>query len=552
MLPELSLLEHFHLLRPGWLALAIPLLLLIVYIVRRQDDNDMFSGIIAPHLLEHLRLERRQSRWFNPATVSAVVALLFAIIILGPSWRQQPSPLSQDESALVLLLDLSGSMEQTDVQPSRLARARQKASDLLALRPDKKSALVVYAGSAHTVLTLTADQDILNQYLAALKPGMMPRSGKFPERALPLVDEILRESTAAATVVLISDGTGSESRKAFADYFSQRSHQLLVLGIGTDTDDDGNVPVDRAGLKAIASGAGGHYLDATIDDSDVRSLERRIESHYVVIDDDALPWLDSGYPLIFLCLPLWLLWFRRGWTIAWAWLVLPLVLAGAPAATMAQDGQEPAEEVQTAEHRGGNIGQWFASLWLTPDQQGRLLLQAGNYRAAARQFEDPVWKGIAYYYNEDFMQAAEYFSRSDSNAALFNEANARAHARDLLRAVNRYDQLLKRNPDYPGARENRDKVQALIDEINRMSESQTQESGIGSEEKEMGGDDAIPAEGAEELSFEEVEIKHFTAEEILQSQATQDMWLRGVQQDPSNFLATKFNMQLQRREEPGQ
>ena len=65
----------------------------------------------------------------------------------------------------------------------------------------------------------------------------------------------------------------------------------------------------------------------------------------------------------------------------------------------------------------------------------------------------------------------------------------------------------------------------------------------------MGGDDAIPAEGAEALSFEQVKLKQFTAEEILQSEATRDMWLRGVQQDPSNFLATKFSMQLQRREE---
>ncbi|RLQ21822.1 VWA domain-containing protein [Seongchinamella sediminis] len=549
MLPELPALEYFHLLRPGWLLLLVPAVALNVYILRRQDSSDMFSGIIAPHLLEHLRLDRRQSRWFNPATVSALFTLLIFIIILGPSLRQQPSPLSQDESALVLLLDLSRSMEQTDIQPSRLARARQKASDLLALRPDKQSALVVYAGTAHTVLTLTADQDILTQYLAALKPGMMPRAGKFAERALPLVDEILRDTTAAATVVLISDGVGSNTRDAFADYFSARSHQLLVLGMGSDSDEDGIVPLDRAGLQAVASSAGGHYLDVTVDDSDVRALERRIESHYVVIDDDALPWLDSGYPLVFLCLPLWLLWFRKGWTIAWGWLLLPLVLAGSPApVTAAGDSSEQAPV--TEEHAGAGIGQWFAGLWLTPDQQGRLLLQAGRYRAAARQFQDPLWKGIAHYYNEDFMQAAEYFSRSDSNDALFNEANARAHARDFLRAVNRYDQLLQRDPDYPGARENRDKVQALIDEINRMSESQTPEAGIGSEEKEMGGDDAIPAEGAEELSFDQVELKHYSAEEILQSQATRDMWLRGVQQDPSNFLATKFSMQLQRREAP--
>jgi len=153
---------------------------------------------------------------------------------------------------------------------------------------------------------------------------------------------------------------------------------------------------------------------------------------------------------------------------------------------------------------------------------------------------------MAYYYAEDFMRAADYFSRRDSDDALFNEANARAQARDYLRAVNRYGRLLARTPDYPGAAENRARVQELIDEINRLSESQQQEAGVSSEEKQLDSEDAIPGEGAEELSWEEQEKVQFSAEEILQDPATSEMWLRSVQQDPSQFLAIKFNMQLQR------
>lgn len=149
------------------------------------------------------------------------------------------------------------------------------------------------------------------------------------------------------------------------------------------------------------------------------------------------------------------------------------------------------------------------------------------------------------------MVAAEYFSRSDTDDALFNEANARAHARDYLRAVHRYDRLLQRSPDYPGAAQNRQRVQELIDEINRLSESQQQEAGVSSEDKELGGDDAIPAEGADEISFEQAEIIQLSAEDILQDPATRDMWLRGVQKDPSQFLAIKFSMQINNRQASG-
>ena len=549
MLPDLSALEYFHFLRPAWALAIIPWLLITMLQNRRQASRDMFGGIIAPHLLEHLRLQRFQARWLNPGNFTKVIAVLLLLLLMGPTWRQQPSPLSQDEAALVILLDVSSSMEQDDVQPSRLRRAKQKIADLLALRPDKKAALIVYAGSAHSVLTLTADQEILNQYLAAISPAIMPRAGKFPEYSLPLIEQTLRETQAPATVVMFTDGLGSNSAAAFGDYFESTGYQLLVVGVGTDQQKEGLAPLERRSLEQLASETGGSYFDLTVDDADVRRLNRKINSHYVIIEDSALPWLDSGYVLVFPAMALFLMWFRRGWTLTWTWLLVPLLLAGSPGPAQAQaliHAKSGAEEAAPAPDSSWAPLQWFAELWLTGDQQGRLLMQMGDYRAAAAQFEDPMWKGLGYYYAEDFMLAAEYFSRSDSDGALFNEANARAHARDYVRAVQRYDRLLQRNPDYPGAAQNRKRVQDLIDEINRLSESQQQEAGVSGEDKELDSDDAIPAQGAQELTWEQAETIKLSAEDILEDPATSEMWLRSVQQDPADFLSIKFGMQLQR------
>lgn len=545
MPPELAALQHFHFLRPQWALLLIPWVAIVWMQNRQRASRDMFGGIIAPHLLQHLRLQRSDQRWLNPRNFSLVFMLLALLLVMGPSWRQQPSPLSKDEAALVILLDVSDSMQQSDVQPSRLQRARQKISDLLALRPDKKAALVVYAGTAHTALPLTADQDILRQYLAALTPAIMPRTGKFPEYSLPLVDDILRETRAPATVVLLTDGLGADSAQAFASYFARRPHQLLVLGIGSEATAAGSVPLERQSLAALAATVNGDYISLTVDDADVRDLNRRIDSHYVVVQDSALPWLDSGYPLVFPAMLLFLMWFRKGWTLTWACLLLPVVLSTASTPALAQ---EPVDR----ENGTASAGQWFADLWLTGDQQGRILLQLGRYRPAAARFTDPMWKGMAYYYGEDFLRAAEYFSREDSDDALFNEANARAQGRDYVRALHRYDRLLARNARYPGAAQNRARVQSIVDEINRLSASQQQDAGVSSEDRELGGADAIPAQGADELNWEQAERTQLTAEQIMQDPATSDMWLRGVQQDPANFLAVKFAMQLQAREAAAQ
>ena len=542
MPPELNVLEHFHFLRPTWALLLIPWLAMVVIRSQQRDKQDMFGGIIAPHLLQHLRLQRFDTRWLNPKNFSLLFMVLVLLVIMGPTWRQQLSPLNQDQAALVILLDVSSTMQQKDVQPSRLQRAKQKISDLLALRPDKKSALIVYSGTAHSVLSLTADQDILNQYLAAITPAIMPRSGKFPEYSLPLADEILRGRNAPATIVMFSDGLGAKSGQAFESYFLTHPHQLLVVGVGSEDEEPGIAPLERESLKALATDANGVYLSLTIDDADVRQLNQRIESHYTVTQDSALPWFDSGYLLVFPAMGLFLMWFRRGWTLTWMWLILPVVLSSIPAPALAQQETTPITHEQSAAMRE------FADLWLTRDQQGRLLLQLGRYPQAAARFNDLMWKGIAYYYSEDFMLAAEYFSRQDSDDALFNEANARAQGRDYVRAVSRYDRLLARTPDYSGATANRSQVSAIIDEIDRLSASQQQEAGASTQDKQLSGDDAIPAQGADEISWQQTEVIQLSAEDILQDAATSDMWLRGVQQDPSRFLAIKFGMQLRNTE----
>ena len=141
--------EHFHFLRPWWALALLPILLIIAIQWRREDQTRGWQSVIAPHLLDALRVRQFRNHWFNPASLSMVVMSLMIIILMGPSWRQQASPLTRDEAALVVLLDVSASMQQRDIQPSRLQRAQQKIGDLLELR---KGSLI--ASTALTTLRL--------------------------------------------------------------------------------------------------------------------------------------------------------------------------------------------------------------------------------------------------------------------------------------------------------------------------------------------------------------------------------------------------------------
>ena len=547
---DLQQLSYFHLLRPWWLLAFIPLFWALWHLWGARNPVGRWRKIIAPHLLNVMLVRHGRAGWFNPVSLSMLVIILSIAALAGPTWKQQPSPFSEDIAALIIALDVSSSMQQQDVQPSRLARAKQKIHDLLALRPGGRVGLIVYAGSAHSVIPLTNDADVINNFLNAITTDMMPRKGKFPEKALPIAEQMLQDSPVPGTILLIGDGVSADTEAAFKRYFSTRQHQLLVLGVGTDSlaesdmaADGAYLPLETAALSKLASTNDGYFQSLTLDKEDVKSLNRRIDNYLVIVDDGSRPWVDSGYYLLFPMALLMLLWFRKGWTLHWKGWTLHWCLVLVVISSMASPTQVMADESVADDW---NLAARFMSLWLTPDQQGRFYMEKGDYKTATRRFEDIAWRGVAYYRAENFKAAAEMFSRIDTAEGFFNLANAQAHGRSYVLAVKTYDKVLKIDPGHAGALKNRNMIQKIIDDINMMSASQKAEDSDSS--RELGEDEPQTADGAERQDFIEREVEQLTAEQILLDEQVNDLWMQQVQKDPSRFLGVKFHMQLQREE----
>ncbi len=529
-MPELEALRNLHFIRPWWL-LAIPLLLFCMnYLKRQQDPIDKWAPIISPHLARAMLVRGGRSHWFNPINVGTLLTLVGIIALSGPSWTRQSSPFSKDTAALVVMLDLSGSMKQKDIQPSRVERAKQKIEDLLQLRPGSPTGLIVYAGSAHSVIPLTDDPDIMHNFLASVVPQMMPRAGKFAEKGLPIAAGMLSDSDTPGTVLLVTDGTNPQTEAAFKEYFDSNKHQLLILGVGLEAGAegsiDGAIPLQRDALERLASTSGGHYQELALESTDIERINRRINNHLLTVADSDRPWVDFGYYLTFPLALIFLLWFRKGWTLQWCLLaVFAVGLGGSP-------------RVEASEAP-------FMDLWLTADQQGRFYFERGDYKTAAQRFDDPAWRGVALYLDENFIAAAETFAQIESIEGLFNLANAWAQSENYVYAVRTYDRLLKKQPDHASALKNRAFVQGIIDEINAMSESQQSEGGDTSKEL---GDEPLRAEGAEKKEFGQQEVKQLSADDILNNESIREQWMRQIQQDPSVFLSIKFLMQLERED----
>lgn len=324
----ISLLADFHFLRPSWLWLLIPVAVIVFMLWRQQSAIHRWRSVIAPHLLEHLVVRSKDGSWLRPSHLLGAGLVLAVVAVAGPSWRREPPPFTQDTAPLIMALELSNTMLVEDIQPSRLERAQQKATDLLAERKGARTGLLAYSGSAHLVLPLTDDPSVLEAYVTSLDPSVMPMPGKDSAAALALAEEMLADEPTPGTILYLTDGIEAEAASAFGEFSDIHRDQIAVLAVGTDG--GGPIPLpggglgeistlDRAGLEAVEREANAYVTTVTVDDTDVRRINRSIASHLTAVqqDDSEGRWRDEGWWLTLPLLLLTLGWFRKGWTVQW-------------------------------------------------------------------------------------------------------------------------------------------------------------------------------------------------------------------------------------------
>ena len=562
--------SQFHFLRPEWLLLAL-VLGGLWHMARRREAraNRPPLGLIAAHLADHLYLNRQWPAKVKAVDLVALVAGLCALAAAGPAWRKAPSPFFADRAPAVVALEVSPTMLVADVAPNRLAWAQVKIRDLLEARAGAKTALVAYASSAHRVMPLTDDPAVLLPFLESLHPEVMPEPGDDAAAALGLAAELLSSKdsgpTDAGTVVLVTDGSAANLTEAVGS-LTERGIAVAALVIGTESGGVGRTADgallsgnDGKPLRAEVtpevlsqmSGAGVSVVRSTIDDADIVRLLRAIQTHYQRSDgDEHGRWQDDGYFFVLLALIGLLLAFRRGFvmTAGLAALVTGSSLVGAlvampPTPVQAQSAAGPAVPEQHTQPATASpphqprsmVRQWFVNLWLTPDQQGRWLLESNRPTAAMAHFSDPAWRGIAAYRAGDFAAAADAFGTVGTADGEYNLGNALIKQRNYVDALAAFTRAVELEPEHRLAKENRDQVRRIIEYLDEAREQSDTDGKLGADDLKFdlteGRGKKIRVEATSEMTVESAE-----------------QWMRTVETDGGEFLRQRFVADLQRRE----
>jgi Ca-activated chloride channel family protein len=265
---------------PLWLLLIVVVAALAVaYLVMqrmRRRDTARFTN---PELLA--RVAPRRPGWPRhvPPAMLAVGLILLSIALAGPTAEQK---VPRNRATVMLVIDVSLSMNSKDIPPSRLVAAQQAAKSFAdQLTPGVNLGLIEFAGSATALVAPTTDRQQVKTGIDALKPAEGTATGDAIAAAIQAIQSFGKLLTGAdgpppARIVLLSDGRENTpadpnaQHGAYTQAKAAKSAQMPISGIyfgtrGGTADVEGqsqDVPGDQQAMQQIAQLSGGEAYDA--------------------------------------------------------------------------------------------------------------------------------------------------------------------------------------------------------------------------------------------------------------------------------------------------
>ncbi len=341
-MPEAGL----HLAQPLWLwgLLAIPLVIAWLMFSspfrQRGQEVKYADAQLLPYLSGVATTRVVSSR--KPLLGWALAWGLLSLAMAGPRWDFQQMNPFEPGADLVILLDISRSMDVADVNPSRLERARQEVQDLANANPGISIGLIAFASVAHVVTPVTEDSESLLRQLPALSTSLAQLQGSRLADAIDQAERLLagQGNDVAHNILLISDGDFADpdlDEKIRSLHATGTRFHVLAVG----TSQGGPVPgliatngepvlswLDEESLRQLAESGGGVFRIADYRDDDTRAILDAILAHARARQNTEVQTLV--------------------WNEYFYWLLLPAMLAllylyrpGAGIARAAQSGDTP-------------------------------------------------------------------------------------------------------------------------------------------------------------------------------------------------------------------
>lgn len=268
MMPMLSFLAPSRL----WLLLVIPVLVgfYLWLVQRRRRRNQMLGRTMFDLVIP------RDRTWLRHVAVGLSILSLLTLTLAFAKPKDQVA-VPRERATIVVTIDVSLSMQATDVDPNRLDAAKTAAEAFVTSLPPKFNvSLVSFAGTATTLVPPTLDRGAVTAAIQALQPETSTAIGEGIYTSLAALAQVPPDpsdpkSVVPARIVLLSDGKTQYGRPSDQAAQAARAQKVPIYTIAYGTADgyieiSGRrepVPVDRAELARVSKISCGEAYTAT-------------------------------------------------------------------------------------------------------------------------------------------------------------------------------------------------------------------------------------------------------------------------------------------------
>ena len=209
---------------------------------------------------------------------------LMIVALLGPTFGDNKKEVNIVGKDIMILVDLSESMNADDIKPTRLEKVKFEMKKIINQFSSDRIGIIMFSSEAYVQCPLTYDKNALNLFIETLNTSLVPNSGTDFGPALELSLSKLEDETSnnkeinSKVIILISDGEDlGEDTGSSLEQIKSSSIKLFSVGIGSTQgskillrngkfkkDNEGNDVVTKLNsnsLKETASYTGGKYFE---------------------------------------------------------------------------------------------------------------------------------------------------------------------------------------------------------------------------------------------------------------------------------------------------
>ncbi len=256
--------------------LAIPILFLIKWIISRNTRQKL-----------PIALPKSKIGW-NPITLfrhfpSILLFFVFSLIVVALARPQKTNEKVEQWTEgidIMLVVDISESMQIEDFKPNRLEAAKNVANDFIAGRLQDRIGMVIFSGDAYSLSPLTTDYDLLKEYIKEISFDMIENRGTAIGSALAVATNRMRESNSKSKVlILLSDGdntAGNIDPITAAKLAEAYGIKIYTIAVGKE----GKVPFGKDFFGRT------RYVENTLDETTLREIAKIGKGQFYRVSDN--------------------------------------------------------------------------------------------------------------------------------------------------------------------------------------------------------------------------------------------------------------------------